>query len=279
MKIQILKKGSGIHIKESQKGSFTKYCNGKVTNECIQKGKNSPNPKIRKKATFAANARKWRHKMGGILKASDGSNTKNWWSKTADLIGNNKDLLQTGFNAFSGMFNSINNGTKLTNAIDEDIQANVKAKRAQNYNEAYKNSLAKQTNPSEIVNQNIAHNEAMSNMNNGIDEYLQNAYQQKNQVLNQQQQQINNSISDLFNFGIGLLGNKNKSTNTTTSTSNFLKGFQPTYNSVDSYVQANVFNTPGTIDVNGNYNTVLGKYDSNWQRVPTGYLYSNFLSK
>jgi len=29
------KKGSGIHIKESTKGSFTKYCNGKVTNKCI----------------------------------------------------------------------------------------------------------------------------------------------------------------------------------------------------------------------------------------------------
>lgn len=64
--IELLKKGSKIHIKESQKGSFTKYCNGKVTEECIRKGKNSPDPKIRKKATFAANARKW-HKNGGVL--------------------------------------------------------------------------------------------------------------------------------------------------------------------------------------------------------------------
>lgn len=61
--IQLSKKGSKnkIHIKESRKGSFTKYCNGKVTEECIRKGKNSPNPAIRKKATFAANARKWNH--------------------------------------------------------------------------------------------------------------------------------------------------------------------------------------------------------------------------
>lgn len=58
--LQYLKKGgkSEIRIKESQKGSFTRYCNGKVTNECIRRGKNSPNPKIRKKATFAANARR-----------------------------------------------------------------------------------------------------------------------------------------------------------------------------------------------------------------------------
>lgn len=57
----------GIHIKEKNKGSFTKYCKGKVTEECIRKGKNSPNPKIRKKATFAANARKWKHQNGGVI--------------------------------------------------------------------------------------------------------------------------------------------------------------------------------------------------------------------
>lgn len=52
---------SGIKIKKSHKGVFTKYCKGDVTSECISKGKNSPNPKVRKQATFAANARKWNH--------------------------------------------------------------------------------------------------------------------------------------------------------------------------------------------------------------------------
>lgn len=67
--LEFLKNGSGIHIKPSQRGSFTEYCNGKVTNECIQKGKNSPNPKIRKKATFAQNSRRWskKHKTGGQI--------------------------------------------------------------------------------------------------------------------------------------------------------------------------------------------------------------------
>ena len=64
--IPILKKG-GIHIKKKNRGKFTEYCGGKVTEECIRKGKNSSDPAIRKRATFAANARKWKHQEGGIL--------------------------------------------------------------------------------------------------------------------------------------------------------------------------------------------------------------------
>lgn len=59
------KKGTSIHIKSSNKGKFTDYCGGKVTQECIDKGKHSKNPKIRKRATFAENARKWKHAKGG----------------------------------------------------------------------------------------------------------------------------------------------------------------------------------------------------------------------
>ena len=55
------KKGNKIKIKKENRGKFTEYCNGKVTSECIQRGKNSPDPKIRKRATFAANVRKWNH--------------------------------------------------------------------------------------------------------------------------------------------------------------------------------------------------------------------------
>ena len=66
------KKGNKIHIKKENEGKFTAYCNGKVTNACIQKGKSSSNPKIRKRATFAANARTWnpvqKHQLGGIIK-------------------------------------------------------------------------------------------------------------------------------------------------------------------------------------------------------------------
>lgn len=57
--ISHLKKGGNIHIKKKNRGSFTRWCGGNVTEECIRKGKNSNNPKIRKKATFAENARHW----------------------------------------------------------------------------------------------------------------------------------------------------------------------------------------------------------------------------
>lgn len=59
--IPFLRKGNKIHIKKSQIGSFTKYCNGKVTSECITRGKRSKNKKIRKKAIFAQNSRRWNH--------------------------------------------------------------------------------------------------------------------------------------------------------------------------------------------------------------------------
>lgn len=58
-KIQKYKLGSKIKIKKQNRGKFTDYCNGKVTKKCIDTGKNSNDPKIRKRAIFAQNARKW----------------------------------------------------------------------------------------------------------------------------------------------------------------------------------------------------------------------------
>lgn len=63
----VLSAKSGIHIKKENRGKFTDYCGGKVTSECIARGKNSSNPAIRKRATFAANARKWKHENGGVI--------------------------------------------------------------------------------------------------------------------------------------------------------------------------------------------------------------------
>lgn len=64
--IQLMKKGgktgkNQIRIKPENKGKFTDYCGGKVTEECIRRGKSSPNPTIRKRANFAAVARTWKH--------------------------------------------------------------------------------------------------------------------------------------------------------------------------------------------------------------------------
>ena len=65
--IEFLKNGSGIHIKKKNRGKFTEYCGGKVTDACIRRAKASGNPTLVKRATFAQNARRWKHKSGGIL--------------------------------------------------------------------------------------------------------------------------------------------------------------------------------------------------------------------
>ena len=65
--ILYLKNGSGIHIKKKNRGKFTAYCGGNVTSACIAKAKASGNPTLVKRATFAANARKWKHQNGGII--------------------------------------------------------------------------------------------------------------------------------------------------------------------------------------------------------------------
>ena len=72
--------GGPIHIKKENRGKFTDYCGGKVTNECIQRGLNSPNPLTRKRANFARNARGWSHADGGFLDTN--------FSNGINIIGN-----------------------------------------------------------------------------------------------------------------------------------------------------------------------------------------------
>ena len=67
LEIPIFKKGSGIHIKKENRGKFTDYCNGKVTQKCIDKAKKSGNKKLIKRAMFAENSRKWKHQKGGLI--------------------------------------------------------------------------------------------------------------------------------------------------------------------------------------------------------------------
>lgn len=60
--IEQFKSGGKIHIKKKNRGKFTEYCGGKVTSECIARGKASSDPAVRKRATFAANSRRWHKK-------------------------------------------------------------------------------------------------------------------------------------------------------------------------------------------------------------------------
>ena len=92
--IEAFKKGNKIYIKKENRGKFTDYCGGKVTSECIQRGKNSSDPKIRKRATFAANARKWKHQSGGILEDRSAEKQKyDEWNQLSAL-----DKLKRNFN-------------------------------------------------------------------------------------------------------------------------------------------------------------------------------------
>lgn len=56
--------------KKGTVGSFTEYCGGKITAECVEKALNSPDPKIRKKAQFYVNVTK--KELGGLLKYAMG---------------------------------------------------------------------------------------------------------------------------------------------------------------------------------------------------------------
>lgn len=81
--LNIFAKGGKIHIKPENRGKFTKYCGGKVTSECIARGKRSSDPAVRKRATFAANARKWHHAFGGDLLTHGAE-----WDNGLRIIGN-----------------------------------------------------------------------------------------------------------------------------------------------------------------------------------------------
>ena len=69
--IEFLKNGSGIHIKEKNKGKFTKSAKaaGQSVQEHAKSVLNDPNatPLQKKRANFARNAAKWHHKQGGII--------------------------------------------------------------------------------------------------------------------------------------------------------------------------------------------------------------------
>ena len=56
-----------VKINPANKGKFKKYCkettgSDVITDECIEKGLASPDPKVRKEALFVKNSRKWKHK-------------------------------------------------------------------------------------------------------------------------------------------------------------------------------------------------------------------------
>lgn len=96
--IPYLAKGSGIHIKKENRGKFTetKKRIGKTTEELTH----SKNPLTRKRAIFAQNAKKWKHKDGGEVHKPNGHRSilDNGWFKTKDLKKNHPLTYQQGGN-------------------------------------------------------------------------------------------------------------------------------------------------------------------------------------
>lgn len=72
--------------KRGTKGSFTKYCGGKVTDECIKRGLNSPDPTTRKRASLAKTFRKIKKEEGG--QSGFGKDVSNYGASRKDQFMN-----------------------------------------------------------------------------------------------------------------------------------------------------------------------------------------------
>lgn len=261
--IDFLKNGS--HIKKKNRGKFTEYCNGKVTNECIARGKRSSDPAVRKMATFAQNSRKW--KRGQIIKSEEGSKTSTW-KKIGNFLSsdNGQSLLNGAFNLYSNL--------QSTQANNKMIQANADAQKAENeanlaavqeqllsqyqndkldffnqWQQNYQSGLTLDR-PSEIVANHV-----------GYDQYNQKVRKAKDKVKNEalqtqaesQKESILGSASEgIFDLGQSLLNNYLNKTSTPSSTST-----SSTNTSTISW-------TPTTnLGISYNVNTGM-QYKTNW---------------
>ena len=109
---------SGIKIKKSRRGLFTEYCGGEVTDECIQKAKKSKNPKLRKRATFAQNSRRWKHQTGGRLDIKGLMNDPEF-KKNHNLYINPKNIAIANDSLIGRNANNAQIGAVLTQIISE----------------------------------------------------------------------------------------------------------------------------------------------------------------
>ena len=219
--LEILKNGSGIHIKEKNKGSFTRWCGGNVTSECIQRGKNSSNPKIRKKATFADNARHFKHRLGGNIEKLQQGNKVSWWSKVGNFINSDtgKALISTGTsllktNAENKQLEAEADAQKAQNEYDwEETMRQIQAQNQQEANQMYQQwaqayqSGSTTDQPSDIVAKHLGYKRYSQNLTS-------QQYNLKNQnaaidaqVKSQKAAQNANFWSSTLQQGLGMVGN------------------------------------------------------------------------
>ena len=198
--LEFLKNGSGIHIKKKNRGKFTKYCHGKVTDECIRKAKASGNPTLVKRATFADNARHFKHKDGGkafvngvnvldsnpkmykynkkYKMAQEGAKLT-FWQQAGNWIKDNQNSISTIGNGISNLISAKNRQDEI-NQFAQAKQKELKAFKYKTWKDKYLSNLQNQTDRSDIVNAHNAFNQ--TNINDALQE---------------KQNEINNQIANL----------------------------------------------------------------------------------
>ena len=213
--LEFLKNGSEIHIKKKNRGKFTSYCGGKVTDECIRKAKASGNPTLVKRATFADNARHFKHRFGGIIKAEDGTKVN-----TFQKIGNwlNSD---TGKAVSGTLLNGLSAGfqAKQMNDFINEYDAASKAKLKSLLNVSSKDYISKALstmNPNEnlssLVLQKRAYDIGMQEAQKVYNEEKENIDQQMFNLKQYASQQNQNNFFNAFSQLGNLLNYTNKKT-------------------------------------------------------------------
>lgn len=256
--VEFLKSGNKIHIKESTRGSFTRWCGGEVTDECIKRGKNSPNSAIRKKATFAANARKWRN--GGNIKiviAEEGTNTKNFFQKAGNFLKSNPQLINTALNGISSIV-SANKSAKAADQYAEAKKQEMKAYTNKTWAEKYSEALKNQKDRSDVVNMSRAYNQASGDVAQDVQEKQQQINQEISEKMQQAQEEQGNAWGSALSgvvqtFANSLIKKKkdasndtsqNNSSNTSTNTNNTSYFSNYTNNQFSNNTSSNFWTNP-----------------------------------
>lgn len=229
MNIKLSKNGSTIKIKKSNKGKFTEYCEGKVTDECISRAKKSKSLKIRKRAIFADNARTWKHQFGGTIEVKGNAETYN------KIAGIGSTVLSTVGNAITAgkTQSAMNKANELNRQLDSQQQL-----------------LDISTANAEALN--LQQNSANSSYTNGIYKDIYNLQQQIQ--LNYNNPSVVRQLTNQLNAKQNLLNNQITLAGTTDTTAqqklvDNLKGqTQNAYQDVQSSSESeNLFNTVGSL--------------------------------
>ena len=236
--IEKFKKGSGIHIKEKNKGSFTRWCGGNVTSECIQRGKNSSNPKIRRKATFADNVRKWKHQQGGVMKAQEGSKFGQFLNSQGGqaLIGGLTNLATTAIQ--NKNIKAQAQQQKAQNEMDwATLKKQILKQNQQEQDQYYKQWIQNyqsgltKDNPSQIVAKHLGY----ENLNKQLAEGKELLKNTNNQIDAQTNSQISDNwigtIGNVLQQGMGVVGNYlGQNTPSTSQINSQINDFSSGYN-------------------------------------------------